>query len=78
MFLDTTPAQRASRMRLARRQRIEGGETLDSHARNDRLHTPRYWIDRSSHCSNHSEVVTCLDNIPLIEGKHNRLHHTPA
>ena len=40
MFLDTTPAQRACRMRLARRQRIEGGETLDSHARDDRLQDP--------------------------------------
>jgi hypothetical protein len=28
MFLDTIPAQRACRMRLATRQRIEGGETL--------------------------------------------------
>ena len=39
MFLEMIPAQRAYRMRLATRQRIEGGETLESHARDDRLQT---------------------------------------
>lgn len=40
MFLDTIPAQRACRMRLAGRQRIEGSETLESYARDDRFQTP--------------------------------------
>jgi len=43
MFLEMIPAQRACRMRLARRQRIEGCETLESHARDDRLQTWVAW-----------------------------------